>query len=277
MSGLIDLHMHSSASDGILSPPRLAEECFNLGVEYAALTDHDTADGQDGFLSAAKDRGINAVTGIELNVEHRCELHILGYGYDLLYPPLKEALSHLRQERAARAGRIVSTLQKNGYLISLKRVLEIAGGGVVGRPHIARALVEKGYCKNISQAFKEFLCEGGPGYAKRERLSPADAIRLINDAGGKAVLAHPGCMENEDYPALLARLKAYGLYGIESFYPEHTDEQCEYFLRLSMDFGLLPTCGTDYHGNRYNEKFPGGEKRGINFVLSTAKNLMRNS
>lgn len=274
MTGLIDMHMHSAASDGKLTPSRLAEECFRLGVRYAALTDHDTIEGQEEFLKRAKELGISAVSGIEFNVEHRCELHILGYGFDVKDSSLNETLVFLKNERYMRAQRIVKKLVENGYLLSFDRIKQIAGEGVVGRPHIAQALVEKGYCRDMQQAFSEILLEGGAGYVKRERLTAKDAIKLINDAGGKAVCAHPGLMKGEDYDALFTRLKKEGLWGIEVFYSAHTDEQCTFFLDTAHKYGLFATCGTDYHANKYNEKLPGQEKRGIEEAALTFKKIV---
>lgn len=274
MTGLIDMHMHSTASDGKLTPSRLAEECFRLGVKYCALTDHDTVGGQEEFLSRAANLGIEAVSGIEFNAEHDDELHILGYGFDIHDKEIGEVLEHLKNERLSRAGRIVGTLIKNGYLISFDRVKELAGGGVIGRPHIAQVLVEKGYCTDIAHAFSDFLSRGGAGYVRREKISSQKAISLINAAGGKAVCAHPGLMKGEDFDALFTRLKKEGLWGIEAFYSVYTDEQCSYFSDMADKYGLFVTGGTDYHGSKYNEKFPGQEKRGIALTCRTFKILV---
>ena len=274
MNGYIDLHMHSSASDGTLTPTELAEECFRLNVKYCALTDHDTISGQEEFLSAAKRLGIKAVSGIEFNVAHPIELHILGYDFDIKNERFISALAGLGAERKKRAAAIVEKLVKSGYDISFERVCGIAGDGVIGRPHIAMALVEKGYVKDIDHAFAELLDNGKPGYLKRKQYTPEEAIELIRSAGGKAVLAHPGCMEGEDHVALLERLCACGLFGVEAFHSDHTDEQCEYFSALAKRFGLFMTMGSDTHGSKYNEKFPGGEKRGIDKVAPTLKIFM---
>ncbi len=277
MSGLIDMHMHSSASDGTLSPSELAEECFKLGLSFAVLTDHDTVDGQAEFMSGAEKLGLSAVSGVEFNVAHCRELHILGYGFDLCYAPLNEAFDHLKRERASRAGKIAAELKKNGYPISLERVFELAGGGVVGRPHIAAVLVENGYVSDIDSAFRDFLTPGGPGYVKRVMLTSAQAIGLINAARGKADLAHPGLMKGEDCPALIRRLKGEGLFGIEAYYSAHTDEQCAYFSALADEYSLAVTCGTDFHGTWRHGAAPGSERRWGREVEQTVKILLGNS
>jgi len=270
----LDFHMHSTASDGMLSPTALAEECFSLGLTHLALTDHDTILGQREFIDRARSLGMHVTSGVELNAEHPHELHILGYGFDIDNAALRETLDSLAQHRLTRVTRIIDALAKHGYHIEEQRVLEIAGDGVVGRPHIAKALVEKGYVRDVPQAFNELLGDGCPGKVPRFRITSADAIRLIRDAGGKAVLAHPGCMRGEDYEALIWRLKKEGLEGIEAFYPSHTDQECRFFCDLAEKNGLFVTVGSDFHGGIGHAEFPSAEKRGYEKVsLST---LFRN-
>ena len=266
----LDFHMHSTASDGTLSPAALAEECFSLGITHAALTDHDTILGQREFLERAAELGLCVTSGVELNAEHPHELHILGYGFDIDNKELKDALDSLAQHRLTRASRIVEALTKHGYPIEEERVREIAGDGVIGRPHIAQALVEKGSVADIPQAFRELIGEGCPGRVPRFRISTADAIRIIRNAGGRAVLAHPGCMRGEDYEALIWRLKKQGLEGIEAFYPAHTDEQCRFFADLAEKNGLFVTVGSDFHGGVGHAEHPSAEQRGYEKVSSGA-------
>ena len=258
----IDFHMHSSASDGNLPPKALAEECFSLGLTHVALTDHDTILGQAEFLATAQALGICAVSGVELSCEHPRELHILGYGFDIHDKTIRETLDSLAEHRRSRAERIVAALASHGYPVDMKRVAELAGEGVVGRPHIAKALVEKGYVHDVPQAFRELLGDNCPGHVSRWRISPQDAIAMICGAGGKAVLAHPGCMKDEDYEALLQQLKPMGLSGIEAFYPEHSDEACAFFCDLAMRYDLFVTQGSDFHGGIGHASIPGIEQRG---------------
>ena len=272
----LDFHMHSTASDGTLSPAALAEECFSLGLTHLALTDHDTILGQREFIAAAKARGMCVTSGVELNAEHPHELHILGYGFDIDNKELIETLDSLAQHRLTRVTRIIEALAKHGYFIEEQRVIEIAGDGVVGRPHIALALAEKGYVSDVPQAFRELLGKGCPGDAPRYRITSADAIRLIRGAGGRAVLAHPGCMLGEDYEALIRRLKKEGLEGIEAFYPAHKEEQCRYFCELAEKNGLFVTVGSDFHGSIGHTPAPAGETRGYEKVSANLNEIFRN-
>lgn len=269
----IDLHMHSTASDGILTPSVLAEECFSLGLTHAALTDHDTLLGQREFLKKANELGLWATSGIELNAEHRQELHILGYGFDIEDEELNRTLELLAESRRTRASRIIARLAEKGYPIEEGRVRELAGEGVIGRPHIARALVEKGFAADVSDAFARLIGKGCPGEVPRWRITSAEAIRLIKNAGGKAVLAHPGCMRGEDYAMLLKRLAEEGLEGIEAFYPSHLDKECEHFCGMAEKFGLFVTAGSDFHGGIGHAESPGAEKRGSGAVAESMKSL----
>ena len=266
--------MHSSASDGNLPPKALAEECFSLGLTHVSLTDHDTILGQEEFLSRAKELGLSAVSGVELNCDHPRELHILGYGFDIHNKALRETLDSLAEHRRTRAARIVAALDEHGYHIDLSRVTELAGEGVVGRPHIAKALVEKGYVHSIPQAFRDLLGTGCPGEVPRFRISHGDAIRLIRRAGGKAVLAHPGCMRGEDYEALIKTLTQEGLTGIEAYYPEHKAHECRYFCELAEKYRLFVTQGSDFHGGVGHASNPGSEIRGTEKVAENLELIM---
>lgn len=272
----IDFHMHSTASDGKFSPKALAEECFSLGITHCALTDHDTILGQREFLAETARLGISAVTGVELNCEHERELHILGYGFRIDDPELCGVLEQLAASRQIRAARIVEALARHGYFVELSRVRKIVGEGVVGRPHIAMALVEKGYVRDVSQAFRELLGDGCPGEAPRYRISHGEAIAMIRAAGGRAVLAHPGCMKGEDHRQLLKSLVAEGLEGIEAFYPEHSAEECDYFAGLAEEFGLFLTMGSDFHGGVGHALIPGEENRGVEKVIRNLKKIVGN-
>jgi len=245
-----------------------------LDIRYAALTDHDTILGQEEFLSAARDLGICAVSGIEMNCEHTRELHILGYGFDYRDPALCGMLDSLAEHRLNRAGRIIEALAKHGYYIEAERVREIAGEGVIGRPHIAKALVEKGYVDSVPMAFRKLLGTECPGEAPRFRISHGEAIRLIRNAGGKAVLAHPGCMRGEDHEALVRMLVEEGLEGIEAYYPEHGLKDCGFFSELADRYGLFVTMGSDFHGGIGHASTPGYENRGNRKVMENLEKFM---
>ncbi len=271
----IDLHMHSTASDGSLTPAELAKECKRIGLAKAALTDHDTVDGVEEFLATAKAIGLDAVSGLEYNVEYDGEMHILAYGIDIYNAELREALSVLAEQRITRASRMVQKLQSQGYAITLERVEEIAGGGVLGRPHIARALMEQGYGKDIEDAFKTYLEPGKAGFLPRLKIPSGEAIRLARQAGGMTVLAHPKLTNYPDFDELLLRLKKEGLEGIEVYYPAHSDSEVEYFLALAKKYDLLITEGSDFHGKTRKSTRLGSEQRGGEELAGSVQRLFK--
>ena len=258
----IDLHMHSTASDGTLTPRGLARACKEAGLEYCALTDHDTIDGVSDFLDEAGLLGLHALAGIEFSARYEGELHILGYGIDVNSAVLTERLKFLAKTREERVSRMVDKLIKAGYDITLERVRAIAGEGVVGRPHIAAALVEKGYCADVPDAFSRLLSRGGAGYIERHCIESTEAISLIKSAGGIPVFAHPGITADPDTPSLVERLVSEGIEGIEVYYPTHSDEEISAYLALAKEHGLYVTCGSDFHGTNRRTASLGCEKRG---------------
>lgn len=244
----IDMHMHSTASDGTVEPRKLAQMCGEARLKFCALTDHDTVAGVQEYMSEAKKIGLNAITGIEFSTKYQGELHILGYGIDIREKRLSEALSYLAQSRITRTEKMVAKLNRCAIDISLERVKQIASSGVIGRPHIAKALAEKGYAKDVEEAFKKFLSEGCTGYVERNSISSKEAISLIKGAGGAPVFAHPGITNDKNPRELIARLKSEGLMGIEVYYPEHSEEEVKLYSALAHEFGLYITCGSDFHG-----------------------------
>jgi len=244
----IDLHVHSNASDGTLSPAAVVEAARAVGVTALALTDHDTMDGVSEAMAAAEALGLELVPGVELNTDRTWgEVHILGY----FIPPdasgFYELLARRREARVRRGEKMVQRLQELGFRISFDDVLRIANGGAITRPHVARALVEAGCVASIEEAFARYLYTGGPAYVPREPFSAFDAVRAILDAGGVPVLAHPGRM-SEEGKKLIPELIEHGLQGLECYYPEHTPEDTEHFLALAAKYDLVVTGGTDAHG-----------------------------
>lgn len=269
----VDLHMHSTASDGALSPRKLAQAAWEKGLHYVALTDHDTLAGQEEFLSEARRLGLHCTSGVEFNVEYDGEMHILAYGVNLDHPALL-ALTHLMEHnRETRARAMTAQLVKKGYAIDIARVEEIAGDGSIGRPHIARALVEKGYAPDVEQAFLDFLNPGKPGFLPRIKIPVSSAMETIQEAGGLAVLAHPKLTFHADFPALFRQLKDLGLAGVEAFYPAHTDQEVAYFLNLAHSLGLFVTQGSDFHGEVRKHSQLGGETRGEDALLPALHRL----
>lgn len=257
-----DLHMHSTASDGTMTPSQMAEECQKAGLCYAALTDHDCVAGVEEFMARAEQLGIRAVSGVEFSVQYEGELHILGYGVDLGHSRFARECRVLAQRRETRVQEMAEKLCRAGYRISLERIRAHAGGDLIGRPHIAAALVEAGYARDIPDAFQRFLNRGGAGFVERYRLSEENAISLIHEAGGKAVWAHPKLALAQDFPAMLDRLVAEGLDGIEAFYPMHSDEECAYYMQQGRQRGLFISQGSDAHGTFRPSTFVGKEQRG---------------
>ena len=249
---MIDLHTHSTASDGTLSPEALVELVGERGLSAIALTDHDTVAGVAPAQERGKSLGLEVVPAVELgaSLDGVGEIHLLGYFIDLKNKTLRDRLAWLRDERWSRGRKIVERLNDMGVSISVEQVVGIAQGGSVGRPHIARALVENGHVASMEEAFGRYLKSNGPAYVKRELLGAGEAIRLVRGAGGVAVLAHPCTLGRKDgeLPKIIRSLMAHGLRGIEVFYSQHTTQQVDRYKQLAARFGLLMTGGSDFHG-----------------------------
>lgn len=246
---MIDLHSHTTASDGELSPEDLLARARAAGVTVLAVTDHDTVKGLARARAAAEAQGIRLVPGIEVSTESEGrEIHILGHFVNPTEPGLSGFSDRLRDERAERMGRMVKQMNTLGFPVTLEEVERIAAGAHLGRPHLALALVGRGYVGSTREAFDRFLGDGKPGYVDRFRVSAEDAIAMLHRAGGTATLAHPG--SSKVSPHTLQRLAKSGLDGLEIFHPDHVPSQREAFLRQADALGLVPTAGSDYHGPR---------------------------
>jgi len=245
----LDLHTHSTASDGVYAPRILVRLASVVGLDCIALTDHDSTEGVDEALAAGEPIGLSVIPGIEVNTDlpkGQGEAHVLGYFVAREEPAFQATLRFLREARAQRGERIVANLREAGVEISWERVREIAQGSV-GRPHVAQALIEAGYAQNTQDAFDRYLVPGKPGYLPRFRLPAEDAVRLIRSAFGVPVLAHPaGIPDLEE--RLLPSLVAVGLQGLECYYGRYDDATVEWLVGLANRYGLIPTGGSDYHG-----------------------------
>ena len=245
----LDLHTHSTASDGLRTPSELVELARQAGLTTIALTDHDTTNGLAEAQAAGAAYGVTVIPGIEINTylpQGRGEAHVLGYYLDTANPDLQRFLQFLRDARVKRGERMVALLREQGYDITWERVRELAHG-TVGRPHVALALMEKGYAASISDAFDRYISPGRPAYVPRFKMAPEDAVRLLRSVRGVPVLAHPMRLYGlED--DLLPRLIAAGLLGLECYYGEYDDATVEHLLALAEQHGLVATGGTDYHG-----------------------------
>lgn len=249
---LIDLHTHSTASDGTLSPRELVKYAKTKGAAAIALTDHDTLEGIEAALAAGFEYDLEIIPGLEISAQYfGGTMHILGYYVDLSASGLKEELRRLQDARAERNPKIVEKLQQLGLPISFEQV-RILAQGQIGRPHIAQVLFQIGAVSSLDEAFYKYLKKGAPAYMEKFRFSPEKAISMIIQAGGIPVLAHPkslNCPSFRDLKELLADLKAQGLRGLEVLYPDHSSEQTQTYFSLVKELGLFFTGGTDFHGN----------------------------
>jgi len=243
-----DFHLHSTASDGVHSPTWVMETAAVRGVRTLALTDHDTTDGLAEAKAAAGRLGLRLVPGIELSTDlEKTDVHLLGFGIDAGSKRLQDYLSWLREGRMGRTRKAVDILAGLGVPVRLERVLEIAGEASVGRPHIARALVEAGHVASVQEAFDLYLGDGKPGDVPREKLQPAEAIDEVHAAGGVVFVAH-AIFIGEDYPAVVEEFARIGLDGLETYYKHYTPEIIAAHEVLSERLGLARSGGSDYHG-----------------------------
>lgn len=248
---VIDLHTHSKASDGSLQPAELVRHAKNKGLKAIALTDHDTIKGLDEAVAEGKMIGVEVLPGIEISADYSPEMHILGYFVNGDYSRIAGVLADLREKREERNPKIIRKLNEMGFDISMDEVLKNSGGGVTGRPHIAKVLYEKGYVESMKDAFDRFLSHGRPAYFKKEKLTPEQCINDITSAGGIPVLAHPIYLNKnlEELDLLLDTLKKAGLMGMEAYYVDNSPEQTEMMLSLAEKHKLIVTGGSDFHGS----------------------------
>lgn len=244
----VDLHIHTNASDGKFTSTEIVRRAAELGLEIIAITDHDTVDGIPTALDAIKSYPkLRLIPGVELSTDvEKGEIHILGYFVDFTDKEFQASLETMRNSRVIRAHRMVENLAKMGVRIEWQRVQEIAGNGALGRPHIAQAMLEKGYITSIQDAFRKYIGHGGPAYVERDKLTPGEAVKLILKADGLPVLAHP--LTAGDVEATIIELKAIGLVGLEVYYASYSFEDLNPLLGLAYKHGLIATGGTDFHG-----------------------------
>jgi len=248
---IIDLHTHTTASDGSLTPVELVRYAYNKGIAAIAVTDHDTMTGVESAAEEGKKLGIEVVPGVEISVDFKPEMHLLGYFFNKGYESIFNILKELREKREQRNPKIIKKLNEMGFDITLSEAESLAMGGIVGRPHIARVMMNKGYVSSIAEAFDKYLASGRPAYFKKEKLNPEEGISVIAGAGGIPVLAHPVHlnMDFSQLDSLLGNLADKGLKGIEAYYTDNTEEQTMEFVRLADKHNLLVTGGSDFHGS----------------------------
>jgi predicted metal-dependent phosphoesterase TrpH len=249
---MIDLHVHSTFSDGSYTPEELAKLAAKASLTAIALTDHDSTEGLDRFLVACEKESVLGIPGIEISAEiSEGTLHVLGYFVEYKDEGFQETLRQIRDGREIRNHKMIEQLNELGLELTWEEVASYAGEDVVGRPHFAQAMIARGYVKNKRKVFDKYLAKGKPGYADRFRLSVSDAISSIRAVGGVPVLAHPSTLRKEtselrDYIRELADL---GMQGIEVYYSEHSEGQVMFYEGLAKEFGLTLVGGSDFHGD----------------------------
>ncbi|MCD8087654.1 MAG: PHP domain-containing protein [Oscillospiraceae bacterium] len=252
MNGQIDLHIHTTASDGTDAPQAVVELAHTLGLRAIAVTDHDSVAGIAEAQAAGDALGVEVIAGIEISADYRGNrAHILGYFIDPASPALAPAVNWAVNEREARNVKIVGAMEADGFDISLEALRQAYPGAVLGRPHMAEWLMKKGYVSSIKEAFDRYLGDGMPYYRPRERMPMAQAMEVIAQAGGVPVLAHPfqyGYDEAERVAFIQAAIKS-GCQGLEAYYSEHSPDQRQWLLDAAAEYGLKVSGGSDYHGS----------------------------
>lgn len=270
MGALVDLHLHTTASDGRLSPAQLVRLAVAQGLKQVSISDHDTTEGlAEAYLAAQELGGLRIIPGIELSTDvPGDEIHMLGYFIQYEDEGFQEVLRRFRRGRVDRARLMVEKLAGLGVRLEWERVQQIAGEGSVGRPHIALAMVEMGYCKEPREAFPEYLGRNGLAYVERPKMTPAEAVQMLVNVGGVPVLAHPGYLS--DMETRIAELVDIGLMGMEVYYAHYSPDAVQHLAQVAARFGLIPCGGSDYHGlGNTGEPLPGS----LGPPLSTVERL----
>lgn len=248
----IDLHLHTTASDGAFAPADLVRMAHEAELDCIAITDHDSTEGVAAARKAGRALGVRVIAGIEFNTMwHGQSVHILGYFVDTEHPELQTVMARQRDGRLYRAERIIEKLAVLDMPLSWKKILANADGGSVGRPHIAKAMIAQGYVRDSNEAFTKYLGHGMPAYVEQPKLTPSEAVALLHRAGAAAGLAHPYNVEGADQvdlDVLLPELEVSGLDAIETYYTGYSAEQRSTILHMAQRFNLIPTGGSDFHG-----------------------------
>ena len=275
MKQKVDLHMHSHHSDGFYSPEEVVNKAKAKGLDVISFTDHDSINSLKEAIKAGKKYGVEIIPGVEISTDiSDREIHILGYFIDPKNPELEHYLSFFREERLKRAARIVQKLNLLGINITLDDVIDKAGNGAVGRPHIAHAMKEKGAISSYFEAFNKYIGNGGPAYERKVHVSPQSAFKIISDAGGLSFIAHPGNLP--EY--IIKELIDAGVDGIEVVHPSHLPHKVKYYRGIVNEYFLLESGGSDFHGgDRNDEDNLGKYFINVNAVDAMRTRLLRNS
>ncbi len=247
MSGKVDLHMHTTHSDGFYSTSEIVYKAKELGLDAISITDHDSTNAIEEALVLGKELGIEIIPGVEISSEHNGkEVHILGYFFDHTNKEFARYLNFFREERIKRAERIVKKLEILGLHISFEDIIAVSKNSAIGRPHIAQAMVNKGLVSSYYEAFNKYIGNGCPAHEKKVHLSPESAYKIITDAGGLSFIAHPGFMPEE----MLKELIESGVDGIEVYHPSHPPQKIKFYKGIVSEYYLLESGGSDYHGGQ---------------------------
>lgn len=250
--GLVDLHIHTTASDGSLSPTEVVRAARQAGLAALAVTDHDTVAGLAEAIEAARRESLDLLTGLEISLDWPATtMHILAYGFDPGHPALLQTLEQFRDYRRDRNQRLLQRLAELGMPLDPAAVAAHAGGETVSRTHVAQAMIDAGYVRSSEAAFRRWLARGSPGYVERRRATPQAAMALIREAGGLAVLAHPKQLNRPfaEMKAIVEQLVEWGLEGLEVFHPDHSADEMRMFGLMAERLRLIVTGGTDFHGH----------------------------
>ena len=278
---IIDLHVHSTASDGTYSPSEVAKLANTIGLSAIALTDHDTIDGLEEFQKTGKAFGLETINGIEFAAlwekHHRPEIHLVGLGFDPNHPLLLERMKDIKESREIRNQKMCEKLSSIGLHISLEEVQANAGGDIITRAHFANVLLQKGYIAKKEDAFSRYISPGLPGYVEREFLTPALCIQTIKEAGGVAILAHPTLyhLNMEQLEELCEELISYGLDGIECQYSTYSPAETKAITQLAEKMNLLPSGGSDFHGKNKPNIHLGSGKSNLSIPYSFWEELKK--
>jgi 3',5'-nucleoside bisphosphate phosphatase len=280
----IDLHIHTTASDGTFTPSEILVHAIKLKLQAIAITDHDTLVGSSEALNSGIPAPLEFLTGVEISAApppfyHQAgSFHLLGYSIRLDDPKLNQTLEKLQVARKNRNPAIINRLNELGISISLDEVRELAGDAQLGRPHIAQMMISTGVVSSIDEAFDQFLGADKPAYVDKYRVKCSRAIEAIRGAGGIPVLAHPGllaCESDTEFDELLGHLKPMGIQGVEVYYSEHTADQTRLFAELAQRHDLLMTGGTDFHGSIHPDIEMGSGKGNLAVSYELYKKLIK--
>jgi predicted metal-dependent phosphoesterase TrpH len=251
---MIDLHCHTTASDGIKTPSELIDFAIEKNVGILAVTDHDTVSGLEEAVNYAAGKEFVLIPGIEFSIDYQGgSFHLVGLYIDHRYQPLIEKTLHLQDVRDKRIYRIIDDLEKHNIEIPVEDVLKESAGGAIGRPHVARVLVKHGYANSINEIFKKYLVKGKPGYVKKERIKLDEAVSLIKGAGGISIIAHPVSLNYRSISEFEEILKGFidaGVEGIEAYSSMHKNSEINDFIELAEKYNLIISGGSDYHGDK---------------------------